>query len=327
MELEFIKYSSIEQFRSAIKCVRDYSKHHELPLPTLKFNGTVKLHGTNACVVYDVDTDSFAYQSRERMLSLTQDNAGFMLWASQEVIKNVFRQLVDNSLHAQKSVYFYGEWAGGNIQKGVGISGLDKKFYIFRIVVDGKAIDMSKFFMDNESFDFPIYSVYDFPTFEIEIDFNNPEQYQNQLVEWTINVENECPVAKHFGIDNGTGEGIVWENLDTGVMFKTKGEKHSVSKVKTLKEIAPVDIAKMESMKEFIDTTVTVNRLNQGLDKLVELGLDADDSKNIGAYIKWVAGDVFKEENDTIIENQFSTKQLGNHIANVARNYFINRTL
>ena len=71
-----------------------------------------------------------------------------------------------------------------------------------------------------------IYFINRFPTFEVEIDFNRPELIQNTLVDLTIQVENECPVAKVFGFDNTVGEGIVWYNHEHGLRFKVKGELH-----------------------------------------------------------------------------------------------------
>lgn len=332
--MEFRKFSSIEQFRNVIKSVNDYSKRTETPLPTLEFIGTVKLHGTNACVVFDMATQEFQYQSRERVLSLIQDNAGFMMWGSQDKIKHQFLRIVKH-FSPKESIYIYGEWAGGNIQKKVGICNLPKSFYIFSVIVDGiECLTEETPINTLLEQDREIYSIYEFDTFKIKIDFNKPEASQNTLVEWTMLVEEECPVTRKllesnpdYKDMNKVGEGIVFVNRATGLKFKCKGEKHSVSKVKTLKEIALVDVEMMESLNAFIDKVVTENRMNQGLEKLTEMGLDSKDNKNIGAFIKWVVGDVMKEEMDTIVANQFSTKMLGNRIANVARTYYMNQPL
>ncbi len=42
------KFPSIEQFRHAVRAVRDRASFNGTPVPTLRFRGTVKLHGTNA---------------------------------------------------------------------------------------------------------------------------------------------------------------------------------------------------------------------------------------------------------------------------------------
>jgi hypothetical protein len=45
-------------------------------LPTLKFTGTVKLHGTNAAIVYQQNVGHW-YQSRNRVITSINDNFGF----------------------------------------------------------------------------------------------------------------------------------------------------------------------------------------------------------------------------------------------------------
>ena len=50
MSDKFKKFNKIEQFRNIVKQVRDYCSYHNEPLPTILFDGTVKLHGTNAAV-------------------------------------------------------------------------------------------------------------------------------------------------------------------------------------------------------------------------------------------------------------------------------------
>lgn len=322
---EFKKFSSIEQFKNTIKSVRDYCKHNNKPLSKLKFRGTVKLHGTNAGIGYNIRSDTFLYQSRERVISIQSDNAGFSLWGSskQLIFSSLFREIAENH-DAKNTIRVFGEWCGGNIQKSVALNQLPKMFVIFSIEVDDVEIDIKNFQTSIEENNNGIYSIYDFPNWEIEIDFADPQATQNQLLDITIAVENECPVGKQLGV-SGVGEGIVWHNFDTGLKFKVKGEKHSISKVKTLKQLAPIEVQKIESTHEFIDTVVTENRLNQGLDKLQELGLDSTDFKNIGAFIKWVANDVFKEESDTIVENQFDSKVIGGLIAQKTRTFYTNQ--
>ena len=74
--------------------------------------------------------------------------------------------------------------------------------------------------------------------YTIDIDFNHPELSQNKIVEYTLEVEEECPVAKEFGF-SGIGEGIVFSYSDDehSYTFKSKGIKHQKSKVKTVKKL------------------------------------------------------------------------------------------
>jgi hypothetical protein len=345
---EYIKFhfACIEQFRTVIRNVKhkaqvvgvdadgEYIMDRTRPMPTLKFQGTVKLHGTNAGIVYDIDDDTFTYQSRERVLSLTEDNAGFMLWATSH--EGDFRYIVENLWipDEAKKIVIFGEWCGRGIQKGVAVSELPKMFVIFAIkAIDAEGdsiwLDISEdkdylFCCGCDGNDFSIQSIYDFPTYEIDIDFNFPAIAQNKMIEITEAVEAECPVGKHFGV-SGIGEGVVWACVTEGwessnYWFKVKGEKHSASKVKTL---APIDIEAIESMNSFVDSMVTESRLEQGLDNLVREQLKPFEMSSMGDFLRWVFNDVIKEETDTIVANGIDQKKLGGPIANKAKNWFI----
>ena len=341
-----IKFPSIEQFRTVIRHVQTQTRYvgkdengdaiydASKPLPTLKFRGTVKLHGTNAGIVYDVDADSFTFQSRERVLSLTQDNAGFML----HQMKNeaIWRDVVSQAIREIwvppapiKQVAIFGEWCGSGIQKGVALTQLPKMFVVFAV----KAVlaDETTRWLPVGEFDihYPedgLFNIDTFPTYEVDIDFKFPEIAQNKMIEITEAVENECPVGKHFGV-SGIGEGVVWTCVsdgwnDSGTWFKVKGEKHSVSKVRTLNA---VDVEAVENIRAFVAATVTEARLEQGLDNLVREQLLPFEMKSMGDFIRWVYNDVLKEEMDAIVASQIDTKKLGSAIANEARPWFIKK--
>lgn len=345
-----IKFPSIEQFRNVIRHVKTNAQYvgrdengdaiidQSRPIPTLKFRGTVKLHGTNAGIVYDVPTNTITYQSRERVLTLTQDNAGFMLaqMKNEDVWHKYFECLID---HDVAKIAIFGEWCGRGIQKGVAVSELDKMFVIFAcklVYIDGTSEWINTDGSVAESIDltciedFRVFDISEFPTYEIDIDFNHPELAQNKMIEITEAVEKECPVGKYFGV-SGVGEGVVWTCVstdfdlirsDSGTWFKVKGEKHSASKVKTL---AAVDVEAIQALKDFVDATVTEQRLEQGVDNLVREQLKPLDMTSMGDFIRWVYNDVVKEETDTIVVSGFDPKKLGGPIANKARPWFIKR--
>jgi len=162
-----------------------------------------------------------------------------------------------------------------------------------------------------------IYNILQFQTYEIDIDFNNPELSQNKLIEMTIAVEECCPVGKYFN-KNGIGEGIVFTcTTDQDLRFKSKGEQHSSSKVKTLNSI---DLELLNSINEFVEYSVSNNRLEQGLSYLKENNIDIE-SKNTGEFIRWIINDVLKEEKE-LIQN-LNEKKVKVAIAEKARNYFL----
>ena len=340
---KMIKFPSIDQFRTVVTNVNRHfnfvglDENGEaiydptLPKPTLKFKGTVKLHGTNAGVSYN-EIEGLWAQSRENIITPEHDNAGFAFFAhthETEFLRLVCHiastELID--LH-HNTITIYGEWAGKGIQKGVGISNIEKSFFIFGVKITphteteeelkaNPAYWVDSFYIKNE--DAKIYNIEDFPTYEMEIDFNMPQLVQNDLADLTIAVEEQCPVANHFGAV-GIGEGIVWTCEFKGVVhrFKVKGEKHSSSKVKTL---ASVDIEKLNSISDFITYAVTESRFNQALENTFPNN-EPIDVKKMGDLIRWVVNDVIKEESDTLAKNGLEPKDVNKYVSAAVREMF-----
>lgn len=346
-----IKFPSIEQYRNVIHNVKFGATHAqdvhtgelvevEGELPTIKYRGTVKLHGTNASIVHDIKGSGFIYQSRERELSLTQDNAGFMLYMENHsqgvwsLFEMIYTELGYNGAEADcPSIAIYGEWCGQGIQKGVAISELPKMFVIFGIKAywsdDAETqatwLDLTDYHHIQSPED-RIFNIVNFETYEIDIDFKYPEIAQAKMVEITEAVEAECPVGKEFGV-SGIGEGVVWAPVDnrwnnSRYWFKVKGEKHSASKVRTL---AAVDVEAAATIREFVENTVTEARLEQGLHVLQNELQKPFVMQSLGDFIRWVFNDIVKEEEDTIVASGLDPKKLGGPIANAARPWYIKK--
>mgnify|MGYP000878647141 FL=1 len=351
--MQHVKYPSIEQFRNAITNVRNFTRYagkdeqgnaiyNTDPLPVLKYTGTVKLHGTNAAVVVPVvngvQGDMWC-QSRERIITPTDDNAGFasFVFTVKHLVLELFKDImlklpeeIDQEVRRldEYNIGIYGEWCGGNIQGKVALNQLPKMFVILGVKVGSSWLpkDVLKTIACPDTYaEHKIYNIYDFPTYEIEIDFNQPELVQNKLIELTMAVEEHCPVCKQLGVTDGilTGEGIVFSPDDpkyagSQFRFKSKGEKHQNSKVKT---IVAVDMEKVNSINECVDRYLTETRLEQGIDKLRELGLPCD-NKSTGDYIKWVVGDVIKEHGDEILMSGLTFKEVSPKISGAAKNYY-----
>ena len=331
MSEHFRKFSSIDQFSNVVKGVRMHCKKYEKPLPKITFYGSVKLHGTNACIAFIGDEVQF--QSRERTLSYESDNAGFCNWGLQNIDKiKQIGELLKSWAPLIDKAYLYGEWCCGNVQAGVALNQIaEKKFAVFELVLvdfEGKEHILTDL-TEHEwmSKILPNILVIDtiVPSIELEIDFNEPHLVQNYLLEKTLEVEAECPFAKHFGA-SGTGEGLVWRGKigeDHYLKFKTKGEKHSVSKVKTVRELTDAEIASKENAKEFVEYALTDNRLKQGIDKLSEMGLEVD-IKSTGAFLKWIGSDVLKECTDVLVASNIERKDVMPVISDKARQWFMN---
>lgn len=340
---KMIKFPSIDQFRTVVSNInRQYNfvgldengeaiYDPSLPKPTLKFKGTVKLHGTNAGVSWNGESGMWA-QSRENIITPEHDNAGFAFFAHSHETEfiGLFNEVAtkENIDVNKNTISIYGEWAGKGIQRGVGISNIEKSFFIFGVKItphtetEEELKSNPAYWVDSSylrNTDVRIYNIEDFQTYEIEIDFNMPQLVQNKLSDLTIAVEGECPVAKEFG-EVGIGEGIVWSIEFNGVVhrFKVKGEKHSSSKVKTL---AAVDVEKLNSINEFVEYVVTESRFNQGLENTFPNN-EPIDIKKMGDLIRWVVNDVIKEESDTLVKNGLEPKDVNKYVSSKVREMF-----
>ena len=68
-------------------------------------------------------------------------------------------------------------------------------FVIFAIKADGVWLDIPDNYGDSDA---GIYNTFQFKTYEIDIDFNKPELSQNKLIDYTMEVEANCPVRAYF---------------------------------------------------------------------------------------------------------------------------------
>jgi hypothetical protein len=169
-----------------------------------------------------------------------------------------------------------------------------------------------------------IYTIQQFQTWTVEIDFENPELIQNFLVELTDGVEKQCPVGKSFGVE-GIGEGIVWRCISNAeiktsdLIFKVKGQKHSDTKVK---KTANVDIEKVQNIKQFAENVVTDHRAEKMLEKMKEAGI-AILAENTGHFLKLMGSDVIKEESDTIEASGLDRKEVMPAVNKLSGQWFL----
>ena len=311
----FYKFPSIGQFRNIVKDVWHFD-----PAAKLTFTGTVKVHGTNAAIVVHPD-GSYHCQSRSRIITVDDDNLGFAAWVRDSGVD------LSQFVRVGCDVVLFGEFAGRGIQRRVAVNAVDRFFYLFEAAMghgDGTVNWLPEIYQGAGVNSGEVFRVSeDFGLAEIDIDFAHPEASQNKLVELTEAVEAQCLVGHALGIE-GVGEGIVWRHLtDDGqlLMFKVKGEKHSVSKVKKL---AQVDPEKVASVQKFLEYAVTEQRLQQGLAEVC--GGDAD-RKYLSAFLKWVSTDVVKEESDVLEASGLTMKDVGNPMSIRGREWFFSKEI
>jgi hypothetical protein len=297
---------------------------------SVNFTGTIKLHGSNAAVVFDLETEKLTCQSRNRILTIEKDNANFAKFveSNADVLVKLCKEAAakcavasepdTDSASKVSRVCVYGEWCGNGIQKGVGICQLPRMFVFF----DAIAIMENKenlwlaerLIRQVEAYpDRQIYSIYSFPNFRVTIDFKNPRAVTADLDKYTFDVEKECPVAAALGVPNGVGEGIVWKEETDQLLqfykteplrFKTKGELHRHGGVDSAAQSKPasLDQAVIETIEKFVAYAASESRMLQGIDYLREMGLDCS-QKNLGTFIGWCSRDIIKEETKTMQAN------------------------
>ena len=293
-------YPSIGQFKNTVKQVRGYCSFHSLPLPTLSFRGTVKCHGTNSGIMRC--GDEITLLARTRIVTPVEDNHGFAAWMYGKSLGDL---IADGQT-------LYGEFCGGNIQKGVALSQLPKMFVAFGLFDGENWLPLPT--MTPELNAMGIWSIEQFPTFTLDIDFAHPERSVEALTKITEAVEAECPVGAFFGV-HGTGEGVVWRCISRPTLcFKVKGEKHSESKVKTL---VPVDVERLESLNALVAAILTENRMAK---IYAEMGGNVENSQ-IGSFLKACVNDCLKEETDTILASGFEVKDFTKKAPSVAKDW------
>lgn len=322
-----IAFPDIKQYRHLITAVQDKVQYtgrdanddpvfdRTKPLPTLTLEGTVKIHGANAAIMLDKTTGELWYQSREAIVTPEQDNMGFARFFSTKNLRHLFDTIPGNL------VGIFGEWCGKGIQKKVGIAQVEKRFVVFGLYSDGTWLGRDAIAQIR---DLPnqIYNIYDYPSYKITINFQNPEAQVAELEALTHAVELQCPVAAAFGVQ-GTGEGIVYKITTPGYedpkfWVKIKGNAHKVSKEDKLVSTKPQLSA---DAIEFVDRVVSEARCEQSVSKLREKGLTTT-RENLGEFLRWIYADVIKEESDSAEASGIDLDTLGGAIAAAGKKWF-----
>lgn len=356
---DFIPFGSIEKFKNIYeKIERRYGANkineegkltNQMPLIT--FEGTVKVHGTNGGVVVWSDGE-VTYQSRSRIVSLYQDNAGFYMWAS-SLGTDHWQGLTANLLESCDAVAIFGEWAGDNIQAGVAVSGMSKRFIIFSVqkitknpdfgkaTEDGK-VDEQQYFREFVPLDLETQATlklshdchlsHEFGTFKLPVDFSDPAEAMETLNKITLEIEQNCPVGAILNpkSENTIGEGLVWQGTDEAgnfYQFKDKGKLHERGKgdkkPKLPKTLTP---EQKQAVDGFMQSALTMDRLLQGLEVMQEMQHEII-RKNTNVYLKWVMSDIHKEHGSELRELadgfQITWKQIGGSVTRTVREFYL----
>ena len=338
---EFVSFPKIGQLRQIIQDVDQmahYIGHDEngvamfdasLKNPVLHFNGTVKLHGSNSGVSFR-KRDGIWAQSRSNIITPEQDNLGFAAFmeANIEAFEKLFESLKEHIKDEHTIITIFGEWAGERIQKGVAVCKLPRFYSIFAVKISPDK-ENRYFLSDTEwehlkDHEHRIYNVLEWKNWGIDIDFNDAGKIVQTLTDIVEEVEKQCPAGKALGVE-GPGEGVVWvhhsEKYGT-LRFKTKGEKHSVSRVR--KKVA-IDPEIQNSIDSFIEYAVTENRLSQAIDVIFTENGEEININKMGVFLSWIAKDIEAEEIDVRLKSELEIKQVNKAISEKARKWFMEK--
>ena len=121
---------SVKESKQFTGCDENGKPHYDynILLPIVPFYGTVKVHGTNAGIGYDPESNELWAQSRNHVLSEKSDNCGFHTFVMKN--KELLISILSN-LTKTFPIVAYGEWFGAGIQKKVAVSTLQRRLMIF----------------------------------------------------------------------------------------------------------------------------------------------------------------------------------------------------
>jgi hypothetical protein len=305
---------------------------------TLKLTGTTKVHGTNVGICYS--REELWTQSRNKVLLPTDDCFGFPAFVEENhtVLLQAMRELHSSLATESEVLVVFGEWVGGNVQKGVALTGAPMHLITFETCVVGPAdgeVTRSRRYI-GPLLNLPecnVLRVDAFETWELTLDRTKPDLLRNHLLDLTDTVEKKCPIGTVLwdGAEVPTGEGIVWSASCTMVhhatgleseyvaRFKVKGQKHATSHVGTLRS---VNQPKVTGVIALATALTPDSRLDQGFTEKFR-SLNIIPTKNdMGVFLNWVQGDVKKEDSEAIAKHDLPTGEIYKAIMLRARAFF-----
>jgi len=337
MSSTHVRWCSIELLHNVVRTLNYLQERDGTPLPSVTYRGKVKLHGTN-CAVQVTEDGDVVPQSRSQLLVDGQDYKGFAQWVHQ---RGDGHSRSDNRAYfasLERGITIFGEWCGPGVEKGMGISKIDRKvFAVFaiqrgygedaRIVYEPDAIwrclNGPSRWMPKDMFILPWHGALVTLRYGDEKGMEHSVEVINNMV---AGVECCDPWVKEtFGVE-GIGEGIVFYPVGDGIpvdpeglamlMFKAKGDKHREVGAKRAAQVKP---EKAAGVDEFVALVVTEARLQQGVSEACG---GAYEMRQMGSFMRWVTADVQKESVAELEASGLTWKQVAKGVQAKARDWY-----
>jgi hypothetical protein len=354
MSNKFSAYRSIDNFKNFISGFKRHFRYKgkdgdglpiydpDMILPKILVTGTEKIHGTNAGIGYNLFTGEIHFQSRNNVIAVGNDNAGFAAWAEtkHDIFQGYFKFICDfakEEIEKFRSthLYIYGEWAGGNIQGDKSAcSKHEKVFIVFDVKLRNASasegepeecyLDIKSIMEDLSDPDEGIYPVSEHRKWVKELDFNDPEPFLLSVEEDLLALEKNSIFGEVvLGIPNNVGEGFVYKFVHnfTEHVFKIKGGEHAARATKIPKmSLTP---AELESRKGMAFQVTPEWRLSQMFDQVFVD--EAPTMRKTGDFIKAVMQDIIKEESNVIADAGYTMKDINADVVMYVKHYLTNR--
>lgn len=261
---------------------------------------SVKIHGTNGAI--GMNGREIWVQSRSRIIAPADDNMGFARW-----VEGHKDWLLERYEYAGLTgdVVIFGEFAGKGIQQKVGVSKLEKFFYIF----PNQSFTHACFYNTQQRF-YPHMIV----KANLDTDENRLLTISDKFNILRDEIDRSCPFYELLTGETGVGEGFVVYNDANVPLFKVKGESHQVKNTSTPRE--PLDPALELAIQNQI-ALGSAERFNQ-----IYLALSGGERKlelsEIPTFIKAVVSDIESEEGEIQVK---AKKLIGNNAAMFLRSW------
>ena len=327
-----IKSHLIYDFQVDNKCEFVEEEHlSQLEFPTISFQGTEKIHGTNGAVCFN-NKDGFWVQSNSRIITPEEDNEGCAraAYANKDYWLLILAHLAikyDINLDTHTITIFY-EWCGGSIMKSnSAVHGEEKLAMIFEFAsvtpLDYNHTLEEPMWINTQQIDDPtnrIFNISNYPQYTITLNLNNPEECEQQLQSLVDSVEHHSPVGQAFGHPDNTSEGMYWFAIHQNkvVRMKSKGEKHG-GKPKEKKTQNPLSSEEEILYQQIAEDMTPVWRLNQAIQET-----QATQQSDIGKVLGWVNKDITKEEQHVFEKHKIQQKTIQKFTTQIIKDYYFN---